>query len=1351
MQQMRRVMARVLAVAMVFGLMATTATATTMQVAPSSSSAMAPLSVYVPTDYRNLNMTPGGDVTEMRFTWHSQSTTGSIRLYEAGGTTPLQTVNSRTRLLQSRSADTPWFPGVTQDYTVHQLTIEGLIADTDYEYVVVGATFESDRKTFTTGTDGEEFSFIVMGDPQIGVGLQSSHRDYEGWTNAMEIAAENTPDAEFVLSVGDQINSRPWVTTGSGDNELTARARSQHMHDILFAPPELHRLPLLPVIGNHESGAMNANNWLWHYHYNNDLSADNVRRLNNNVGTQFEIQFDYYVRWGNTLFLVLDSNVRTALAGARLTFIQNAIAENADATWIIAAFHIPPYSAFRATDNAEKAAIINNWLPTLEALGVDTVLSGHCHIYTRTHPLRASAPHTPVLQQNWLDADGNIVAGTTPTSAVLNPDGITYFAFNSASGSGYYNATAMANRHYIASYNQNFRRNYSVVNVTEHTIEVVTYQIEYDDASTRTLVDVFTIVRSDDGTVPADVDSLRQMEDEELVGMEAIAPEVHVYNHHAPATVEGLRLPAELQVETVIRNNQGGNTATIRNATGEYGRRVRPMFAEIIWDLDNIDYDPMLDEPQRFLVHGVIDLPGNVANSLGLPLTLTIEVTVGVIVQPSDGFFADFGDRWRFYGRTGAELFADAFNPVRFGNWIGGGEHPHGAPTPIGFGSPRADTGLVMASPIGIGTGAHQRGHASGAIAPVHTFTYFSRTFTLADDVCIASLGDVRGRHELDDSMILFLNGIEIYRANTGGNITVGESVDWSAFGGQQADAQVRSFTINADVSNRDTGFPLQNNGAIRMHDAASRTNLEEALRPSVNVLTAVVGNVASDSSDLWFNLELFAEFDDGCDCPPPALATVIVDGSNADDSGAGGYAAGSTITIRAGDAEEGYRFVGWTSAAGNIFEDAADATTRIFVTDDVAVTANFVPITLWDNDNNPNSWSRDYLVDAYHADLISTRVLASNIWQEGINRLYIADLGARFIEAQSGMSISDFVASRNSNTLVDFPDFVDIDADYDSDVYYLTRLNVIQGAESANWEGLKFLPYAPITRQEAAVLIGRMMTLFGGEVPANGVIAQADLPFQDTIPSWARGSVYFLYNQERSIMSNTTSQVHLIPDPDRPGYYLNYFFSPLMEFQSQMMVMAVIRTLREIEISGPQPREGSGLNFIDLPVLNQPVRTGNPGIGSYVSVTGDANGRVFMHANPYRNESSWPDADMMTTTPTRIPRAEWANYQFMWDYTISQVSAFAFRTTPSPGGSDINMGVWLTQTGRNNDVHFGAGGTDMPAGRYYGVVNLEEMLSAIPAMNVQPYFTVHGLRVFAVGTRGAYNRIDLLAIERIN
>ncbi|MCL2547021.1 MAG: S8 family serine peptidase [Oscillospiraceae bacterium] len=203
-------------------------------------------------------------------------------------------------------------------------------------------------------------------------------------------------------------------------------------------------------------------------------------------------------------------------------------------------------------------------------------------------------------------------------------------------------------------------------------------------------------------------------------------------------------------------------------------------------------------------------------------------------------------------------------------------------------------------------------------------------------------------------------------------------------------------------------------------------------------------------------------------------------------------------------------------------------------------------PHPLWVYDHNPNSWARPYLYEAYDIGIISGRVLRNNQWQEGIARIYIADMAARFIEYESGMSIGDFVASRDPSTLYDIP-FTDSN---DPDVLALARLGVIRGEESVNWEGIRFNPYGLIDRQSAAVLLGRLITLFGGEVPANGVISQADLPFQDTIASWARGSVYFLYHQSPRIMSNTSSV---------PGQYL---FSPQMRFQTQMMVIAMVRTI---------------------------------------------------------------------------------------------------------------------------------------------------------------------------------------------
>ena len=847
----QRFLALLLTFVMVFVTM-TSALGVENYAAPADESQAAPIAIVPlnpPEPYRNLNLTPGGAVTEMRFTWHSQSPTGSLRLYDVGEQAPLQTVTSTTQVLESRSTHSTWFPGETPDYTVHQITLTGLAADTYYEYVVVGEGFTSERKVFRTGTAGDNFRFIVAGDPQIGVGLQQPMLDLSGWTNTLDVAMEMVPDMAFVLSVGDQIHTN------------TANLpRSQYMYDILFAPPQLQSVPLVPVVGNHEAGLENSNGHLWHRHYNTGFNAANVRQHN----TAQPIQFDYYMRWGNTLFIVLDSNTRTWGAG-RLQWVEDVVDANQDAEWRVAVFHHPPYSAYRPGADSAKQQIISNWIPELERLDFDAVLAGHCHVYSRTHQMISNVPQR---DQQWLDADGNIQSDLTGLryNAVLDPTGIVYVSFNSASGSGFYNVQAMASRDYLAAYNQNFRRNFSVVEVTEHSFSIITYQINDDDSTT--LVDVYTIVRSDqNGNVPSAVTNLRQMEEQELIRISQLAP-IDEIRPGTPPSVAGFGLPATVGMQTIIRDNVGGNTVTIRNPAGPYGRGVRGFQANVVWDLENIDYDPVIMTLQVFTVTGTVILPDGILNPMGIPLVVEIQVSVGFDYtgdRPFDGYISYFGARHRFYGRTDSNFLYDAFDPEIFALWEGGGGHPDGAPTPIGFGTPRSGTGLVLATNIPDGPGPHQRGEGG-----FHSFTYMSRTFYLPDNFCSASMGNVRGIHQLDDVVVLFINGIEVYRANTdrndSDNIRIGAPVDWGTFVGHNTDAQLRPFTINYDFEHQDMGVANQANDLVTMHHAASRTNLEYALRPGQNVMTAVIGQNSPSSSDLWWNLEMHVEFN-GCRC----------------------------------------------------------------------------------------------------------------------------------------------------------------------------------------------------------------------------------------------------------------------------------------------------------------------------------------------------------------------------------------------------------------------------------------------------------------------------------------------------
>ena len=92
------------------------------------------------------------------------------------------------------------------------------------------------------------------------------------------------------------------------------------------------------------------------------------------------------------------------------------------------------------------------------------------------------------------------------------------------------------------------------------------------------------------------------------------------------------------------------------------------------------------------------------------------------------------------------------------------------------------------------------------------------------------------------------------------------------------------------------------------------------------------------------------------------------MNGSYAQDSGAGEYSEGETVTIKAGE-RSGYQFGGWTSNRDVAFADASSATTTFTMPNaDVTVTANWkksvspTPITPGD--------TVKYIVEHYKASI---------------------------------------------------------------------------------------------------------------------------------------------------------------------------------------------------------------------------------------------------------------------------------------------------------------------------------------------------------------------------------------------
>jgi hypothetical protein len=159
---------------------------------------------------------------------------------------------------------------------------------------------------------------------------------------------------------------------------------------------------------------------------------------------------------------------------------------------------------------------------------------------------------------------------------------------------------------------------------------------------------------------------------------------------------------------------------------------------------------------------------------------------------------SQFGDEYYYYGRSNSTFFDEAFDMDKLTDWTP-------AKTAIGFGDPDSKSGLKLATMIPTGTGSNQRGGDNNN----HAWTYFKKSFEL-DDIFINSnaIKYVLGTHRIDDALVIFINGIEVYRYNTStSNVSIGNIINWGAYVGKNTDAENRTFSINSDYNHRDTDY----------------------------------------------------------------------------------------------------------------------------------------------------------------------------------------------------------------------------------------------------------------------------------------------------------------------------------------------------------------------------------------------------------------------------------------------------------------------------------------------------------------------------------------------------------------
>ncbi len=400
-------------------------------------------------------LTAGKDPTSMHLTW--SSITSEPDRVEWAETSKL--VNGALPSDCNKAYSTKDAASVRQGYA-SRAEMTGLKPDTEYTYRMVRSDGTvSSLYTFKTNKEDNTFSFILAGDPQIGA--SGTDNDYTYWCETLEHVDEwFGDDIEFLMSAGDQVNNHD----------------IKRQYDGFAVSDWLRSHPLITTVGNHDNG---------HGYSQYVTYTDNDENTTEEAG---KYGGDYWVAYDGVLIMSL--NINDLSVERHRAFMEKAIAEYTEQygepLWTIVTFHFSMYTGgARAAEYSELRTTLG---VDMSELGVDAVLSGHDHVYTRAYMING----TDIID----DKNAYVPVGEDTYGSYHDPkEGDVFFlTANSSTGSKFYDLLDQQPP-YAAVSNQENVPNVTKIDVTPDSLVFTTYRC----AATNEMGDVmdfFAIHRS---------------------------------------------------------------------------------------------------------------------------------------------------------------------------------------------------------------------------------------------------------------------------------------------------------------------------------------------------------------------------------------------------------------------------------------------------------------------------------------------------------------------------------------------------------------------------------------------------------------------------------------------------------------------------------------------------------------------------------------------------------------------------------------------------------------------------------------------------------------------------------------
>lgn len=285
--------------------------------------------------------------TTRAFTWYTEDPEiqGVVEIARGTNAADLSAEGALRWTASSTSIDT----GNGKKQGVHKVNITGLEPGTEYIYRVGSGESDGWSQPAVFKTEEDEvktFTWINVTDTQ-----GETEADFEFWGQTLNQAFNLFPDTRFIVHNGD----------------LTEEPEDEAGWDYFFSKVDkwLNRIPLFPVTGNHDEVDGVAERFTSHFNLPDNGAEGSI------PGTTYSMDY------GNAHFVFL--NTESGIKAQKKWLREDL--KNNDKDWTIVAIHRPAYGG----NTYEK---IEDWVKIFDEYGVDLVLQGHNHEYSRSHPLK---------------------------------------------------------------------------------------------------------------------------------------------------------------------------------------------------------------------------------------------------------------------------------------------------------------------------------------------------------------------------------------------------------------------------------------------------------------------------------------------------------------------------------------------------------------------------------------------------------------------------------------------------------------------------------------------------------------------------------------------------------------------------------------------------------------------------------------------------------------------------------------------------------------------------------------------------------------------------------------------------